>query len=92
MSNMDPKTPVRADHRYIHKVIQTILGGKVLEIPSEFSRVSRVFSKAGGSWERIFDGSIDDISLLKKVIKVAFKKGYLTKKEPWMEDRDDRRR
>jgi hypothetical protein len=82
---MDPKNPVRADHRYLLKVIQTTLGGKVLEIPSEFSRVSRVFCKAGGSWGRVFNGSIDDITLLKKVVKIAFKKGYLTKKEPWAE-------
>lgn len=87
MGVMDPKIPVRADHRYIAKVIGTTLEGKVIEVPSEFSRVSRVFSKAGGSWERIFSGSIDDIRLLKKVIKVAFKKGFLTKKEPWSKDR-----
>jgi len=79
----DPKIPVRSDHRFIKKVISTILEGKVVEIPSELSRISRVFSKAGGSWERLFQGSPKDIDLLKKVVKLAFKKGYLTKQEKW---------
>jgi len=79
----DPKVPVRADHRFIRKMISLSLDNKVREIPSEFSRLSRVFSKAGGSWERVHLGSIRDIELLKKVIKVAYKRGFLTKKEKW---------
>jgi hypothetical protein len=83
MAVPDPRVPVRADHRFIKKVISTTLKGKVVEIPSEFSRISRVFSKAGGSWERLHKGSVRDILLLKKVVKVAFDKGHLTKQENW---------
>ena len=79
---MDPKVPVRADHRYIKRVIET-LDVKALTIPSELSRISRVFCKAGGSWGRLFRGSVQDTLLLKKVIKIAYKTGFLTKKENW---------
>lgn len=79
----DPRIPVRGDHRFIRKMISLNLPGKVLEKPSEFSRISRVFSKAGGSWVRIYQGSPQDIELLKRILKMAYKKGYLTKKEPW---------
>jgi len=65
------------------KLTSLVLGGKITPIPSEFDRVSRVFSQAGGSWKSVFDGSAEDINLLKTVLKVAFKQGYLTKKEKW---------
>jgi hypothetical protein len=82
---MSPKKPVRADHRYIKRVMQTAIDGedKIAELPEEFSRISRVFSKAGGSWVRIFHGSVPDTVLLRKVIKVAYKRGYLTKIGKW---------
>ncbi len=83
MSVMSPTEPVRADHRFIKKVISVNLQGKVAEIPSEFSRVSRVFSKSGGSWERLFRGSVDEVLRLRKVVKLAYKLGYLTKKGKW---------
>lgn len=83
MSKIAPDTPVRADHRFILRLSLSLLGGRVAFIPSELSRISRVFKTLGGSWERVHQGSPSDISLLKKVLKVAFKKGYLTKQEKW---------
>jgi hypothetical protein len=83
MSKPTPQWPTRADHRFILKLTSLTLGGKIVPLPGEFDRVSRVFSKAGGSWKRVFHGSAEDIDLLKKVLKVAFKHGYLTKKEKW---------
>lgn len=84
MSVPDPHTPVRYDHRYLHRILSITFKGKVLMLPSELSRLSRVFVKAGGSWERIHKGSSDDISLLKKVVNVAYRKGFLTKTEKWV--------
>jgi len=81
---LSPYTPVRSDHRMIRKVIGTMYGTKMVTKPSEYDQVSRVFVKAGGSWESLFRGSPDDLQLLHKVIKIAVKKGYLTKKEPWL--------
>ena len=83
MSSPTPQWPIRADHRFLLKLSNMILDGKITPVPSEFDRVSRVFSKAGGSWKSVFDGSAEDITLLKTVLKVAFKHGHLTKKEKW---------
>jgi len=83
MPALTPQWPTRADHRFMLKLTSMVLSGKILPRPSEFDRVGRVFSKAGGSWKRIFHGSVEDIELLKTVLKVAFKQGYLTKKEKW---------
>lgn len=84
MPSLKPHTPIRADHRFIHKMVSITLGDKVEYRPSEFDRVARVFSRMGGSWERIFrGGSPQDVNLVKKLIKAAFKNGYLSKKEGW---------
>lgn len=83
MSTITPKWPVRADHRFILKMVKLNLDGKVIPRPDEFDRVARVFTKAGGSWERLFLGSPDDVNLLKTVLKVAIKHGYLTKTQAW---------
>tara|TARA_Y100000310_G_scaffold194428_2_gene194437 strand:+ start:27189 stop:27446 length:258 start_codon:yes stop_codon:yes gene_type:complete len=84
MPSLKPQIPSRADHRFIHKMVSITLGSKVEYRPSEFDRVARVFSRMGGSWERIFrGGSPQDVNLVKKIIKAAFKSGYLSKKEGW---------
>jgi hypothetical protein len=84
MSALKPQTPARADHRFLNKMVSITLGGKVEYLPSEFDRLARVFSKMGGSWERLFlGGSPSDVNLVKKIIQTAFKNGYLTKKEKW---------
>jgi len=83
MASPTAKWPTQADHRFIQKMASLLWGGKALSIPGEFDRVSRVFSKAGGSWERLFRGSPDDIDRLKTVMKVAFKFGYITKTGKW---------
>lgn len=51
--------------------------------PKELNRVSKVFKLAGGSWERLFQGSIADVELLKRTIKVAVKRGVFTKAPKW---------
>jgi len=83
MPSLTPQWPVRADHRFMLKLNAVALSGKAMPRPREFNRVSRVFSKAGGSWKRLFHGSAEDVNLLKTVMKVALKAGYLTKQEKW---------
>lgn len=39
--------------------------------PEQLDRVAEVFTLMGGSWERVFKGSADDMVLLKKVLKVS---------------------
>ena len=83
MTAMSPQEPVQADHRLIWKVLDTTLSGKVVYIPREFALVSKVFRQSGGSWEKLFLGSIRELVHLKKVIKVGIKTGHLTKKGKW---------
>ncbi len=83
MPALTPKWPQRADHRFMLKLTSMVLAGKIMPRPGEFNQLGRVFSKAGGSWERVFNGSVEDIELLKLVMKVAYKHGHLTKKEKW---------
>lgn len=79
-SKMDPLWPTKASHRFIKKIIGTAFKGKVEETGDSFDLLSRVFTRAGGSWRGIFKGgSSRDIDLLKKVIRVAIKKNTLKK-------------
>lgn len=80
---MDVWTPLRSDHRFLKRLVSITLGGKVENRPSDFTMLSKAFRELGGSWERIFKGSPQDVHLLKRVIKRAYKLGLLTKKEPW---------
>lgn len=82
-AKLDPLLPSRADYRFIKKVLTSTYGGKVEHVPEEFERVCEVFQKAGGSWAKLFLGSSKDTSLLKKILRVAYKKGYLTKSPEW---------
>lgn len=77
-----PRTPLKAYHRLIQTVM-TVLDEDVEHFPKEFDLIERVFQRAGGSWARAFDGSVKDILMLKRVIRVAVKKGYVTKKPAW---------
>jgi hypothetical protein len=37
----------------------------------------------GGSWERLFKGSAEEVNLLKKIVKIAIEKGVISKKPKW---------
>lgn len=80
---MDQKNPLKASHRFIRKLLEVGHGGKVSHFPQEYELVSRIFRKAGGSWEKAFQGSSKDVDLLKKVIKLAVKKEYITPAAKW---------
>lgn len=77
----DPLVPVRADYRIIKKILEAMY--KVVHLPEEYDLIVRVFDRAEGSWEGVFDGDIDQVRLLKKIIKIAYKNGYLTKTPSW---------
>ena len=83
MSTQSPITPIRASHRFIQRCVKIVCGDKVQEIPSEFDLIIKMFLKLGGSWESVFKGNPQHIVLLKKIIKVLYKKNKLTKKEEW---------
>ena len=79
-----PKDPSRADHRFIRYQLKEFLSKKPVEHrPDEYDRVSRAFARAGGSWERLFKGSVRDIVLLRRLLKIAIQQGFITKREPF---------
>jgi type IV secretory pathway VirB6-like protein len=78
-----PKEPIRADHRFIQQLVNSSFKGKMEAIPDEFTKLSQWFSNAGGSWEHLFQGSPNEIQLLKKVIRVAIRYHLVTKKHKW---------
>ena len=83
MPSLKPQSPIQADHRFLMKFIDVCVGDKVEVRPSELNRLSRVFCRMGGSWERLFRGSPQDVALVKRIIKQAAKHGFLSKKEKW---------
>lgn len=76
---MSPSEPIRADHRFIQKLLGSSFGGKVAPGPEDFEMLTRVFRKVGGSWQRIFQGSPADITLLKLVLRSALDRSLLKK-------------
>lgn len=79
-----PTKPARADHRLMLALVKTNHAKEKLDpTPEEFDKIGRVFVKAGGSWERVFKGSVRDTNLLKRVIKIAAEKGHLSKAVKW---------
>lgn len=83
MSTQNPQSPVRADHRFIKKMMSSVLSGKVSNRPEEFDAISENFSAKGGSWSKLFNGSPSELVLLKNIIKGAFDKDLLTKSPKW---------
>lgn len=79
-----PSTPVRAHHRLLKEILSSSFSGSgVAPTPDELDLVSRVFQRAGGSWVRVYSGSVRDVTLLKKTLKVAVSKGHFTKASNW---------
>ena len=85
----NPRSPVRADYRFVQTLMQSTLGGKVEQVPAEIDMILRVFKKAGGSWERVFAGSPWDVGLLKKLLRHALKTKRLTPKYQWSSKIED---
>jgi hypothetical protein len=82
---MSASNPVKASHRFLLTVATSLMGGgkSYRPTPAELDRVSQVFVRAGGSWARLFRGSVDDVTLAKRVMRVAAKQGYLTPQPDW---------
>ena len=83
MSVQSPISPIKASHRFIERCVKIVCGDKVQHIPAEFDLINSMYLKLGGSWEKIFKGDPDSVVLLKKIIKVLYKKNKLTKKMEW---------
>ena len=79
-----PAAPLMAHHRLMRHLVSTSFSSeKVDPRPEDLDCVARVFQRAGGSWVRVFRGSMRDLDLLKRTLKVAAKGGYLTRSPDW---------
>jgi hypothetical protein len=72
-------TPSSSAHRIIKRILDSSFGNVIVHIRAEYDRVVGAFESGGGSWYRLHRGSIDDTTLLKRLVKAAVKKGYITK-------------
>lgn len=76
--------PVLASHRLVRVLVLQQCGkDKVSPTPEEVEAICSVFLKYGGSWYSLYAGSVDQISKLKKVIKVAFDLDRISKNPEW---------
>jgi hypothetical protein len=79
-----PSDPSRADHRIIRYVLKNFFPKEtIIHQPGPYDRVAKVFMKAGGSWERLFKGSVRDINLLKLICKIALDNDVIPKGKPF---------
>jgi hypothetical protein len=81
---MSDSVAIRADHRLLKDIIDTMMSSAgVSPTPADLDLVAGVFKQAGGSWERVFRGSVKDVNLLKKALRTAIDEGRLTKTPRW---------
>lgn len=79
-----PSDPSRADYRMIRKLVEfSTKKGKYIVTPQGCDRIGKVFQRCGGSWERLFLGSTRDLTLLKKIVKVALKAKVFDREPTW---------
>lgn len=82
-------SPHRADYRLIHRFMLQYSKSKasknnlVSPTDTDIEKVLRAFRHFGGSWERLFKGSIKDMTLLKKIVKVGVKKKLFNLAPSW---------
>ena len=75
--------PSRADYRLVRRLLAMLYGDAVRATPAEYGRVVRVYERAGGSWERLYGGASDEVALLKRVLRAAYKLRLLTRAPEW---------
>ena len=84
--------PVRADYRLVQRFMLQASKSKstkknlVSPTDQDIEKVLSTFQHFGGSWEKLFKGSIDDVTLLKKIVKIGVKKQLFTLAPSWERD------
>lgn len=66
--------PDRADHRFIAYVNRFFCKSALELKPGLLEDLLQDFKEQGGSWYRLFQGSIDDVVLLKGIVKAEAKR------------------
>ncbi len=74
------KILVRSDYRMIRYLANSLLdNSRVVGTSASFGRVENAFRNAGGSWEKVFTGSVRDLGVLRQIIDYAIKNAILKK-------------
>ena len=75
-----PRERATADHRVLGRIFELSFG---VNDPKEeiLTSTSKLFTYAGGSWVRFFEGHPDHVRLLKRSAKAIFKKQIKNKKK-----------
>ena len=87
------KLPDRADYRLIRRFMlhfsksKTTKKNKVAPTDEDIEKVIKAYAHFGGSWERLFKGSINDMVLLKKIVKAGVKNNLFNLAPSW--ERED---
>jgi len=66
--------PNRADHRFIAYVNRFFCGGALDLGPELYKQLLGEFEEEDGSWYRLFRGSVDDVVLIKGLVKAQVKR------------------
>ena len=82
---MKTKLPLRSDYRLIRRFIlqSAKKDGSVSPTDRDMEKVVKAFRHFGGSWEKLFKGSTNEMTLLKKIIKIGVKKNLFTPSPSW---------
>jgi len=78
-----PQKPVYAHHRLLRELVTINHGDEYAPLPKELDQIARKFSEEGGSWYRLYHGSVDDMTHLRKVLQAAVKQGLVSKESEW---------
>lgn len=66
--------PSRADHRFISYVNRFFCSSALDLTPTLYEQLLGSFKEEGGSWYRLFRGSVDDVVLIKRLVKAQAKR------------------
>lgn len=76
----------KAYQNFIKQIIKVSFSKKLKNHLKNIEKIADIFDQAEGSWVKIFLGSPEEISFLKKIIKNATDKNLLEKKNEKQRD------
>jgi hypothetical protein len=69
---------MKASHRLIQTILATHYKGRKVS-KEDMAQIERIFAKMNGSWFALFNGSVEHVVLLKKVIKTCVDRKTINK-------------
>ncbi len=69
MADESPPKPLIFAHKVIQQLVSHSMGEEAVLSRDDFATIRVAFRSSGGSWELIWQGSPDQMNLLKRVIQ-----------------------